>query len=155
MEKNGETIPKVAVPQAAGLGLSDVQIAEYEQHYNVGHYVTQAAAIDAILPNVGQIAAYTEAQRIVELCRCLENNGLACFLPNPLPSWLQYFGITRDAYLAALEAGTKRWPRHRAVDQGSASLAMHHSFLQQPNDDLEQSAPMFGLHPPTPLVQDA
>ncbi len=32
---------------------------------------------------------------------------------------------------------------------------MHHSFLQQPNDDAGQSVPIFGLHPPSPLAQDA
>ncbi len=53
-EKNEETVPKVVESHAARLGLSEAQIAEYEQHYNVAQYVTQAAAIDAILPYVVQ-----------------------------------------------------------------------------------------------------
>ncbi len=154
VEKNGETIPKVVESHAARLGLSDVQIAEYEQHYNVGQYVTHAATIDAILPDVGQIAAHSEIQRIVELRCCLKNNGLACFLPDPLPSWLQYFGITRDAYLATLETETRRRTQHQTMEQGSASVSMHRSFIQQPSDDSERSAPMFRLHPPSPLAQD-
>ncbi len=80
---------------------------------------------------------------------------VACFLPDLLPSWLQHFGVTRDAYLATLETETRRRTRCRAVEQGSASVAMHHSFLQQQSDDSGRSAPMFRLHPPSPLAQDA
>ncbi len=67
---NGETIPKVVESFAARLGLSDAQIAEYEQHYNVARYATQAAATDATLPEEAQIAAYSEIQRINELRCC-------------------------------------------------------------------------------------
>ncbi len=134
---------------------SDAQMAEYDQHYNVDLYTMQAAAVDAILPDAQQITVYTETQRIAELKRCLKNNGLTCFLPDPLLSWLQYFGIARDAYLATFETETRRWPQRQAAELGSASVAMHRSFLQQQSEDSGRSAPMFRLHPPSPLAHDA
>ncbi len=102
-----ETAPRVAEKKAEDLGSLDSQVKENDKRFHVVRFLTKPASPNTLLPDDSEIAAFTDSEKSAALCCCLESNGLANFLFDPLPSWLNYFCISREAYLRQQQKGSQ------------------------------------------------
>ncbi len=94
-----EIAPQVAEKKTEDFGSLDSQVKENDKRFHMVRFLMKPASPDALLPDDSEIAAFMDSEKSAALRRCLEVNGLVHFLFDPLPSWLNYFCIGRDAYL--------------------------------------------------------
>ncbi len=119
--------------------------------YHVSKYLNTAVVAYKVLPTKQAIEMMTMRARATELNHCLGNNELFKFLNKPLPSWLKYFGITKNEYQLETEevefTRPSQWTNIGQIVANSQLLAENLSLsnqtLQIPLQPMVSSSSLF------------